>query len=256
MIDGLLADPDLLALIIAAGADPELSDLAESDQVAAIDLGLSCLTSEEISASIQAGFDADVASQALAGQAADCVGERVGDKADPDRSQLLLGLVAIGEDRQPTPAQGDLLVDLMVECIDPGFMVDATLASVVDDPLIDAALDRACLDTAIGNDAYLEQFWGLFVANTNAEFEQLPPDQQALIVGPFFECVSFGTVIAASAAEDGVDLSEGTITCIDDAIDPAELVDAFLVGGAFDESEFVSAILPCLSLEELGDLGG
>ena len=101
----------------------------------------------------------------------------------------------------------------------------------------------------------MEQFWRLFLDNANAEFEELALDQQALIVGPFFECVSFGVAVAAGAAEDGVDLSDGTIACIDDTIDSAALLDAFLRGGPFDESQFVDAILNCLSPEELATLG-
>lgn len=255
MLDGLLAEPDLLGAIITAGPDADVADLSEPDQLAAVELGLSCVTAEEISASIQAGFDADVASQALAGEAADCVGTRLTDDSDPDRTQLLLALVAVGDDQLPTPEQGTLLTALMVECIDAGFLVDATLASVVDDPLLATAIDRGCLDSAIDNEAYMERFWGLFVANSDTEFEDLSAEQQLTIVGPFFECVSFGTVTAASAAEEGVSLSSDTIACIDGAIETDELVDAFVSGGELDESRFVAAVLSCLTPAELAALG-
>ena len=255
MVEGLLADPDLLGAVIAAGPTAEISEMSVDDQVAAVSLGLSCITTEELSESIQANFDADLASDSLAGDAADCVSSRLTDRANPGRSQLLLAFVAVGEDRPPTREQGDLLVALMVDCIDPAFLVDATLASVVDDPLLATALDRGCLDAAVGNDAYLEQFWELFVANADVEFEELPPAQQATIIGPFLECISFGTVIAASAAEDGVELSSESIACIDDALDTGALIDAFVTGVDFDETRLIGAVLPCLSLEELGSLG-
>jgi len=255
MLEGLLDDVDLLAAVVAAGPDAELSDLGEQDQVAAVELGLSCVTTDELSKTIAASFDADLAAEALVGDAADCVSGMLTDESNPDRAQLLLGLVAVSEDLTASPEQSDLLIHMMVECIDSDFLIEATLSGI-DNPLLDTAVDRTCLDATVGADSYLEQFWGLFVENAHSEFEDLAPADQAIVVGPFFECVSFGTVIDASAAEAGVELSTGTIACIDDAIDTGTLVDAFVSGEDFDESQFIAAVLPCLTAEELAALGG
>lgn len=255
MLDGLLDDVDLLAAIVAAGPDAELSDLGEQNRLAALELGLSCVTTDELSETIAASFDADLAAAALAGDAADCVSGMLTDESNPDRAQLLLGLVGLSEDLDPSPEQGDLLVQMMVECIDPDLLIEATLSGM-DNPLLDTAVDRTCLDATVGADSYLEQFWTLLVENAHSEFDDLAPADQAIVVGPFFECVSFGTVISASAAEAGVELSSGSIACIDDALDTGALVDSFVSGEEFDESQFVAEVLPCLTADELAALGG
>lgn len=255
MLEGLVDDVDLLAAIVAAGPDAELSDLGEQDQLAALELGLSCVTNDELSATIAASFDADLAAAGLVGDSADCVSGMLTDESNPDRAQLLLGLVVLSDDLSASPEQGDLLVQMMVECIAPDLLIEATLSGI-DNPLLDAAIDGTCLDATIGADSYLEQFWTLFVENAHSEFEDLAPADQAIVIGPFFECVSFGTVINASAAEAGVELSNGSIACIDDAIDTGALVDSFVSGEELDESLFLAAVLPCLTADELAALDG
>jgi hypothetical protein len=197
-------------------------------------------------------------------QEARCAAEGMTDAVDQERLEEAGMTVEALED----PGFGDdgldlteeealLLADAVIDCVDVGASFASSVAS---DSEISAA-DSACLGEELGG---TEELRGLLASGLREGDEFTPNEDQAnVIVDAFLECVSFGGLIADSAADDGVELTAEQIACIDDGVRGStefreEFVQSIVADSELTDDEDGGPLLEilggCVPLQDL--LGG
>lgn len=167
----------------------------------------------------------------------------------PERRDIIIGFVALGDESAvPAPSQAPL-VDTMVTCFPGAALLEA---GAIDDPVFAQAVDMDCLATALDGEA-MRPVWTALVTNPQADFDELDQASIEPMMNGMFSCMSFGRVIAAEAADDGVDLSDDTVACIDTELADLNFVEAMNDQAA--QQQIGIAVLGCLTPEEAAQMG-
>lgn len=253
-------DPSEVACIVEALAgDDTLTELATNDtdfdalsvdqqadvMVAAFDCAPDAIA-EEFSSF--AGDD----DAALPPEVAECFVEAMSSD-NPERRDVIIGFTSLGAERPVPEDSRESVVDTLVDCIDGDAMSQLLTDELLSDPDLAPAVDVDCVGGNFGGET-MRPMWEALVDNPGADFDQLDAEQMGPLLDAIFGCISFGRVIAAEAAADGVDLSEDTIACIDVAM--ADIDIAKLIETGEGAEQIGGAMLGCLSPEELQAIGG
>lgn len=169
----------------------------------------------------------------------------------PDKRDIIIGFVALGDEQPvPEPSQAPL-IETMVTCFPGSALIEAGASDMVADPVFEEAMDLECLGDRLDGET-MRPIWTALVENPGADFEELEPESIEPMMNGMFSCMSFGRVIAAEAAADGVELSEETVACID--TDLAELDFFQAMNDPAAQQDIGLAVLGCLSPEEAAQL--
>lgn len=190
-----------------------------------------------------------------------------------DAASLCVGIEMVGrfggtkvlemadDDYIPTADEISGMVDSLFSCTSEGEIGNAFAVSIVDGLGSDLPDEEfQCVSELYGSPDTIEQIMQLAVTNEDLDFEDLPSDDRALIMGPFLECVGFGTIMRGALAEDGVSISDETITCLNE--NGSAFVEFMLTTGDFDtvpddtQGGLIDALFGCLTAEEIGELAG
>lgn len=251
VIVGAIGDPPLLAALITAGDDAELSDLEFEDQLALFELAVECggpdLTGQFISDGFADGSGVDAPPEMV-----DCFVEKI----NRDEGALIMaGMIALGDDVAPPEQTKGPLVDTLTNCVPASFLASTAVSELADDPTFVEATDTDCIDAAYADNSLTRPLWVALVDDPGSDFADLPPEVTAEVFSPLFGCISFGQVVAAEAAADGVVLSDGTISCIDDEFVELGFFDSILLGEEPDDAAIGAIVISCFTPEELLQLG-
>jgi len=161
--------------------------------------------------------------------------------------RLLVALSSVAQERPVPEPLRPLFVDAMDGCHGAEAMADLILAEAESDPAMASAFDRDCLVSEFEQSGSMRTIWEQ-VAVDPTQMEGAAFDVGAEIaISATINCGSMGSVMAAAAAEEGLELSEESIACIDESAEGLDLTDA-------TEEDFGIAMLACLSQDELGAL--
>ena len=242
---GEIADDEQLLAALISGQDFE--DLEDVEQARVASLAINCAEP-----GVLGDYMVDAFSEGSGIDAPDEMGDCLeGRMRGPDGEQVILGFIAVGDDRPAPESARQPLIDTMVECLPGSLFADAITSEIADDPSMADAIDEDCVAEGYEDPSITEDFWTAFVDSPDAEFEELPPEVQAQFMAPIINCLSFSSIIAAEAEADGVTLSQSTLDCIDDKIAESGLMEELFAGGEPDEAVLGAAILGCLSADEL-----
>ncbi len=242
---GKIADDEQLLASLISGQDFE--DLEDVEQARVASLAINCAEP-----GVLGDYMVDSFSDGSGIDAPDEMGVCLEDRLrGPDGEQVILGFIAVGDDRPAPDSARQPLIDTMVECLPGSLFADAITSEISEDPSMADAIDSDCVAEGYEDPSITEDFWTAFVDSPDAEFEDLPPEVQAQFMAPIINCLSFSSIIAAEAEADGVTLSQSTLDCIDDEIADSGLMEDLFAGGEPDEAVLGGAILGCLTAEEL-----
>jgi hypothetical protein len=249
VLDELANDLGLLGTVMMAD---EFSDLSDADQAEVVKISFACTEP-----GVMAGFMVQSFNEGSELEAPDEMGTCLeGKLSGPEGELVILGFIAVGNEEQPLSEARQPLIDTMSECLPGSLFADVISQSLGEDPTMADALDPVCVEDGYSTPGSMDSFWAAFVDNPALDFEDLPADVQADVIGPVLDCIQFGAVIAAEAEKDGVFLSDDSVTCIDEKIAESEMMSTIIAGGEPDQAAIAGAILGCLSSEELQQLGG
>lgn len=243
----LAADPKLLNSVLDS-VDPLTLPLEDQADLAII--AFDCAP-DAFAAEVFGGL-AVGAEDAIPPAVLQCLVDAVGGSG-PDRRDLVLGFAALGAELPVPPAAQEAVVDTMVICLPGEVFADAVVGSTLGDPTVAAGLDIACIETTFDGEL-MRPVWTALVNDPAADFEDLPPQTIGPMLDAVLSCLSFGRIIAAETALQGVTLSESTIQCIDNEISQLDLAGS--ITGDTPPPGFESALLGCLTTEELLAIGG
>jgi len=165
-------------------------------------------------------------------------------------------MIAVAEENPPPEVAREPLVATLSNCVPALFVTDVLVAELTSDPTFVEAADLECIEARYSGSSLLDPMWAAYIDSPSVSFSDLPPEVITAVFGPFFECVSFGAVMAAEAASDGVDLSVESVACIDAGAASLGLFEKMLTGQELDEDVVVPMVLGCLSPEELAAMVG
>lgn len=184
-----------------------------------------------------------------------CVGASVVDALGADAA-----LALADDDHVPDSTELDAIVDALYECVPGDGIGSAFGAAMVEGIGPDLPPESAdCVAAAYAERDVVESLLHMFAREPDREFEDLDPDERIELMAPLFDCVGLGTIMAAAAADSGVELSSESISCLDDG--GGDLIAAFLVYDDFDlapsevQQDVLELFFDCLSAEELTNLG-
>jgi len=224
----MLGDAELFEAAVAAEPDSGFDTLPPDLLDRAVAITLDCATADEIADAFASGFGDDALPPQTSADVAVCMGSSLTDGAD-DRVDAMVGLVQLGDDLRPDEDQTEAVVDLLARCAGSEVVREVIAGVAIDDPDLGDALDAECLERETGSPEFARDFWQITVSNAEVpEFDDIPDADKVVIIGPVWECISFGTAVAAAASQDGVVLDQATIDCIDESVDNDELLDAFI----------------------------
>lgn len=246
VIDGLVADRELALAVITADSD-DLLDLEPAQAEAVIDLTLTCVDDHTLAELIRSGFEEEgfslpaEVSACFAGEF-DTVAER--------RALLEMGMAG---DVEPAPEVRDMLIDTMVVCVPSDVWIEAMGDDLVPGGAGDG-VDLACVDELFSDPAFLRPFLTAAIAGDLDIDDPTPAtvDLFTRVIG----CVSFGAAVAAEAAADGIELSEPTIACLDEAFADPEVIEMLLVDDSMADDVLGEMVFGCLSDDEFAELLG
>lgn len=175
--------------------------------------------------------------------AAPCLNDRL---TSADGGKLFVALSAVG---QEVPVPEDLrpsFVGAMDSCLGASVMADAIVAEAELDPAMVGVFDRDCLVAEFEASGSINAIWEQ-VAIDPSRLDTFDAGADAAVAATV-QCASMGAIVAAAAAEDGIEFSADTIACIDEKAAEVDITDAEAEDG------FGVAMLSCLSEDELGAL--
>lgn len=246
-IQRLAAEPDLLGRVLES-ADPLTMSIEDQADLAII--AFDCAP-DAFAAEFVDGFN-EGSEVPIPLHVTECLVEAMGSDG-VNRRDVVLGFAALGTNNAVPVGAQDAVIETMVTCLPGNVFADAVIAEALSDPGLAAALDLECLDTAFDGEV-MRPLWSALVMNPAADFDSLPPAATGPMLEAMFSCVSFGRIIAASAAQDGVILSESSIGCIDEELVGFDILAA--ISADSPPREFQDALTDCLTPEELEAIGG
>jgi hypothetical protein len=165
---------------------------------------------------------------------------------DPTRYEALSGLFAFGNSNAVPVEQQSPLVDLLDACMPRAALAQVFTFGSNNNPALIQALDTDCVaDTFAGESS--EQLITAMVAGSGAGFNAAD-DDAVTALGQLFNCVSFTTMFVASAAANGVVVSEETIACLEPQLDELDM--SVVLGSGESPPEVDLAFDECLTVEE------
>jgi len=173
----------------------------------------------------------------------DCLNEQL---TSGTGGRLLVALSLLGQE-QPVPEPlRPSFVDAMDSCLDAEAVADLMITGVEQDPMLAGAADRDCfVDSFEGSDS-VRAIWEQLASDpTQPDLALLAAE--SLGVEAALTCISAGTMVVAAAAEAGVEISEDSIACIDEAVSDINPAD-------FSEEEAGIAMFTCFTEDELAAL--
>ncbi len=244
VIGELVADRDLALVVIQAESE-DLLDLDDEQAEQIITLVLTCIDDATLAEFVREGFeDSGVA---LPADVSDCFAGEFDTEAER-RALLELGL---DPDGVPSPEARDLIIDTFISCVPAEVWIEA-----MGDDLVpggnDEAIDIDCVNTLFSDEAFLRPFLGAAI-DGELDIDEPTDETVDLFVG-IVGCVSFGQAMAAEAAADGVDLSDETIACLDEAFADPEIIKMLMLEDDISEDVLGELVFTCLSDEELATL--
>ncbi|MCP5025331.1 MAG: hypothetical protein GY929_03525 [Actinomycetia bacterium] len=247
VVTGILDDGDLFAATVGLSPSAEMTDLELDDQLALLELSVDCAGPELFGQFMAEGF-AEGSGMAPPDGMSECFAAEF---ASSDGPPVMAGLVAVGNGVPANPKVRGPVIDALTECVPASFVTEAVVVELAADPTFEDAADLECIDLAYAEATTIEPLWAAYVDAPTDDFSDMPPEVAVAVFGPLFNCISFGAVMAAEAAADGVDLSAQSVACIDQELAGAGLFEAILAGQEPDEAVLAAAILGCLTPEEL-----
>lgn len=253
VLDGLVQNPDLVEAALQLEINQSVAAIPLESQLALYRLLVDCAGPELVGSEVGAGFAEGAELEVAPGELSECFGAEL---SGPDGPLVIAGLVAVGEELAPPPESREPLVNTLSTCVPAKLLIDFAVAELADDVTFTDALDLGCVDSSYTGEVSTAGMWEAFLDNPELEFTELDPEVTSGIFGPLFDCISLGTVIAAEAAADGIDLSAATVDCLDAEFAELDIFAKFLAGEEPDDAVLGAAVLSCLSPEELLALGG
>lgn len=251
VVKGLAGQPDLLANAIS-GTD--FDELPLDDQVDTALIAMDCAP-EAAASQFTDGFTNRMtqAQPEMSDELGEClVGQLSAD--NPARREVMIGFASLGEDL-PVPAEAEeALVDSISLCVPGPVFAEWLIAEFADDPQMANAIDTECIRSAFPDET-IRQFWGAMVSQ-GGSMDDVDAEATAPLMNALFSCLSMGQIMADQAAQDGIDLSDETITCIDTEMADEDLAAMMSGNDPAGEARVTSILIGCLSPEELAGLGG
>lgn len=182
-----------------------------------------------------------------------CTAERVVRDVGRDRLEEAgltieaLGEPDVGDDGLDlTDEEAGAMADAVLDCIDVGREFAASIGGDEIDP---AAAE--CMAEALASEraALRSMFVGTFIGGDGYEPSV---DEAGVMVDALLECASFGEMVAAGAAEDGIEFTDEEIACLDDAARRDGVIRDSIIAqvtgdsDTLDEDDFGAAIAECL----------
>lgn len=251
VVKGLAGQPDLLANAISG---TEFEDLALDDKVDTALIAMDCAPDAAASQFTEGFTDRMTEDQPEMGEElGECLVGQLSSE-NPDRREVLLGFATLGDDL-PVPAEAeDALVESISLCVPGPVFAEWVIAEFADDPQMASAIDAECIRTAFPEET-IRQFWGAMVTG-GGSMDDVDPEATGPLMNALFSCMSMGRIMADQAAQDGIELSEETIACIDTEMADEDLAAMMAGNDAAGEARITAILIGCLSPEELAGLGG
>lgn len=231
---------------LAAGDGELLVALADSDTDS-----LSALDDEQLDKLATFSVDCGIVEESLGttddvtvALAVPCLNELL---VSEGGGRLFVALAALGEQVPVPEALRPLFVDSMDDCLGASVMADAIVGEAELDPAMVGVFDRDCLEREFEETGSIRAIWEQVAEDPQVDANNAGAEAA---VGPTVRCASMGAIIAAAAAEEGVDLGPETIACIDEKAQSIDMTDAAA------EDDFGVAMLSCMSEDELGEFVG
>ena len=241
----LQSEPTIMAAFERSSSADDL-DLTPQELTTVTIAAIDCAP-DTVATSLSQGISLD-SSAALSTESGDCFAEAI--IADtPDRAELISGFIALGNEAPVDIASRKPVVNTFAACVPASLFLDNFAAELVEDPTVAAGLDLPCLESGV-NEATLRPMWEAWVTNPKQDVSELDGPAMEPLITVVFDCISFGQVIAAEAASGGVELSAGTIACIDSDVSTIAVADIMSADPVI-QAAIGQVVVACLTPEEL-----
>ncbi|MEE9413791.1 MAG: hypothetical protein V3V01_00820, partial [Acidimicrobiales bacterium] len=167
VLDGLVADPELLESALQLEVSQSAAGLPLQSQLVLYRLLLDCAGPELVGAEVGAGFAEGAGLATTPGELSECFGAEL---VAADGPLVLAGLVAIGEDLAPPSETRDPLVSTLSTCVPAELLIDFAVDELSEDVTFTDALDVACIESANTGDVSTAGIWEAFIDNPELDF--------------------------------------------------------------------------------------
>ncbi len=172
-------------------------------------------------------------------------------------------VITLGESASLTPEAGQAAVEALFECVEAeavGTELAAAILSELGFPAPEAS-EQCLIDTYSDQEA-VSAIVDIFVRVGDVDFEEVPPDDQRVVIGQILACIGIGDILQGELQQSGESLSAEAVECLN--VEGADLVELLIASGGADfddipaeqQEEVVGIFLECLSIEEIEMLGG
>lgn len=219
------------ASAIAGAATPE-----QTDQIAKA--AAQCGFADEFAFNIDLPVD-------VAADVATCVGDRLDAEGG---GALFFGISSFVASEQIPEAAKAGFIDGMTTCVDADAFGDVIFEELIADPQLGSMMDIDCMADLLQTSDFVPEMWRQAADDpAGFSFEEYGYQFGA---GPALRCVSMGGMIALAAAEEGVEIGDETIACIDAELEASNFAERLANGEVTEEGASV-VMLECMSAEEL-----
>ncbi|MEM7341568.1 MAG: hypothetical protein AAF467_23160 [Actinomycetota bacterium] len=243
--------PSIAATLITASDELSLDEFTLDEQLALFEMLGVCAGPELLGAHFLDGFTDGTDIAEVPPSVGACFGEAA---VAEDGPEFMVALAAVGDSTGVPVETHPAAVAALTECVPPSVLAGWVYEGMVEDPVIAAGADEECVLSAF-DEVDLTPLWSQFLDNPKADPTALPQEDQMAMLGPLFECVSFGEILAVMFAADGVVVAPSTVECMDAALTTEEYTE-WLLFGSDNDNEPIERMLSCLSADELEQLQG
>lgn len=240
-------DPEILKILAASGKDISGDDL-DIDQLVDISTESFKCAPEFAQKLLLTGEAQGI----FSAEASRCLGEKMSTGTEESR-EVIRVLMDVGAATKLPPASIKSVAEVYNECV-PLPEVEKRLIGPIQDEVGPNAFDKKCVSEAFAQDGMTLKFWTVLIEHGG----DIPDEKMYEVAGDVFECLKFSSIFASAFEQQGAEISQETLACIDTETASIDRGKYFSNPGANPELEvdIQTAVFTCLSPEELAALAG